>query len=242
MVNDGGSAMYHLSLELFTQPFDDLERRQYEICAAIDWLVAQFRRNQLYPALQELIGIYRTLERVLQEHEQLHPSEQMQVLPAPDENRSVERSQRDVLEQLFELIRWAMPRLAEAIEEGAALFDFVEENISITSVGLLPMYTSEGYVLIPEHRTCTLHVLRYTSAQIVEHGDRYRALRTTEILSLRNRGVWEAPEAVKHRLIEQYPELPNPATFACETELDFPYAETILPVAKRKLMRALSER
>jgi len=232
--------MHRISLELFTQPFDDLEQRQYQICAALDASRAQFRRNLLYPTLQELIGLYRTLEHVLSEYEHLHQGEQVLMLPATEQSQAESSSQQDSLMQLFELIRWALPRLAEVIEEGTALFDFVEENISIASVGVLPMYTSEGYIFIPEHRTYTLHVLRYSSSQLVEHGDRYRKLRTTEILSIHHRSIWEAPEAVKHRLIAQYPELPNPATFACETELDFPYAETILPVAKRKLMRALS--
>ena len=33
--------------------------------------------------------------------------------------------------------------------------------------------------------------------------------------------------------------MPNPATFLMDTELDFPFDTTILPVAKRKLMRHL---
>jgi hypothetical protein len=40
-------------------------------------------------------------------------------------------------------------------------------------------------------------------------------------------------------LIAEHRELPNPATYLCQTELDFPFQETILPVAKRKLLRRL---
>lgn len=234
------ATMATLSLELFTQPFDDLERRQYEVRAAIAATVAQFRRNQLYPALAELIELHSALEQVLRQREQLQASEQLRALPAPEMPSPELTHPPSLLEQIFALIEWALPLVRQAIEEGAILYDFVEENITITSVGLVPMYSREGYVLIPEHRTCTLHVLRYTASQLVEHGDRYRALRTCEVLTVQYRHVWYAPETVKHQLIEQYPDLPNPATFSCETDLDFPYAESILPVAKRKLMRLLS--
>lgn len=231
-----------LSLNLFTCPFDDIERRQYEICAAITSRAAQFRRNQLYPALQELIELHQMLQHVLYEYERLlsereHPR---LALPPAAEEQETHLPVEHPIEQIFELIKWAIPQLEKAIEEGAALFDFVDDNINLASVGVMPMYTSEGYVLVPEHRTCTLHVLRYTSSLLVEHGDNYRALRTTEVLQISHRGVWSAPETIKRQLVMQYPELPNPATFSCETDLDFPYAETILPVAKRKLIRMLS--
>ncbi len=233
--------MAKLALELFVRPFDDLEQRQYQINAALASTVAQFRRNQLYPALGELIELYRTLDHLLRQHEQLQPSDAVRALP-PVETTSPDETVHtaDAIESMFELIRWALPLLRNAIEEGTALFDFVEENITLTNVGLLPMYTGEGYVLIPEHRTCTIHVLRYTTSQLVEHGDRYRTLRTSEVLCLQYRGVWHAPESIKRQLIARYPELPNPATFTCETDLDFPYTETILPVAKRKLIQLLT--
>ncbi|MCX7930155.1 MAG: hypothetical protein N2663_05490 [Chlorobi bacterium] len=232
--------MATLSLELFTRSFDDMERRQYEIYSAIAEYTARFRRNRLYPELQELIALYRSLEQILAEHEQLHSRETIRVLPPAASTHAEPEIPAQPLEQMFELIRWAIPVLAAAIEEGTALFDFVEDNITLTSVGLVPMYTSEGYVLVPEHRACTLHVLRYATSQLVEYGDSYRMLRTVEVLTLSHRGVWSAAETVKHWLIEEYPELPNPATFSCETDLDFPYTETILPVVKRKLMCMLS--
>jgi hypothetical protein len=233
--------MPKLTLDLLVRPYDDLEQRQYEIKAAIAAMVAPFRRNQLYPTLRELIELYRTLDHLAQQHEQLHPTDMLRALPpaALSTPEEIQSPTPNTVEDMFELIRWTLPLLRDAIEEGTALFDFVEENITLTNVGLLPMYTSEGYVLIPEHRSCTMHVLRYTTTQLIEQGDRYRSLRTNEVLCLQFRGVWSASEAIKQHLVAQYPDLPNPATFTCETELDFPYAETILPVAKRKLMQLL---
>ena len=38
-------------------------------------------------------------------------------------------------------------------------------------------------------------------------------------------------------LMEKYLDLPHPATYVCHSNLDFPCAETILPVVKRNLMK-----
>ncbi|MGC6531779.1 MAG: hypothetical protein ACON34_02135 [Flavobacteriales bacterium] len=46
-------------------------------------------------------------------------------------------------------------------------------------------------------------------------------------------------EAIKHRLITEHPELPNPACFRVQTDLKFPLVETYLPVSKRLLLQQL---
>jgi hypothetical protein len=48
-----------------------------------------------------------------------------------------------------------------------------------------------------------------------------------------------SPQALKLSLMEERRELPNPATYFFDSDLDFPYEATMLPVAKRKLMRYL---
>ena len=49
-----------------------------------------------------------------------------------------------------------------------------------------------------------------------------------------------SPYEIKHNLIKKYPDLPNPSTYCFNSSIDFPFVETILPVAKRKLVRVLA--
>ena len=44
------------------------------------------------------------------------------------------------------------------------------------------------------------------------------------------------PETIKQEIIKERTDLPNPATYHLDTELDFPFSETIMPVAKRKMI------
>ena len=67
----------------------------------------------------------------------------------------------------------------------------------------------------------------------------YRALKTVVLESLEE-GTNRLPsESVKLLLMKKYQDLPNPATYRCEVDMDFPYSETVLPVGKRKLMAYL---
>ena len=69
--------------------------------------------------------------------------------------------------------------------------------------------------------------------------DRYRAMKTEDIEQLTMGQVHAAPESLKMSLVTQREDLPNPATYMVDTDLDFPFEETIMPIAKRALMREL---
>jgi hypothetical protein len=48
-------------------------------------------------------------------------------------------------------------------------------------------------------------------------------------------------ENIKAELLRNKKDLPNPAVYSIETELSFPISETLLPVAKRSLVRYISK-
>jgi hypothetical protein len=48
--------------------------------------------------------------------------------------------------------------------------------------------------------------------------------------------IQKSPEVIKLEVMRRYHDLPNPAMYMCETDLDFPYESTVLPIAKRKFM------
>jgi hypothetical protein len=48
-------------------------------------------------------------------------------------------------------------------------------------------------------------------------------------------------ENLKTELIKNRSDLPNPAVYSIETDLSFPVEETLLPVAKRSLVKFISQ-
>ena len=62
----------------------------------------------------------------------------------------------------------------------------------------------------------------------------------TEYIDSWQRSFTNTYEQIKSELLYRKPDLPNPAVYAIETSLKFPLDETLLPVAKRSLVRYIS--
>ena len=235
--------MKPFGLETFTTPVDDMEKRQYTILAALIERRNEFLHSRLYPSLVELMDAREVLVKLAAEKNNISQSIPRQLKDVDWQTKKLVYENQDAnipdIERMFELIYWALPFIDATIEEGKTLYDFVDENVQLEGVGIMPVYTDEGYFFVPEHRASILHVLRYEMSLFTDEGHNYRAMRTNEVESVRQETMRLALEDLKLRLIKQHLELPNPATFVCETDLDFPYAETMLPVIKRKLMSQL---
>lgn len=231
--------MHKLNLEVFLTGSTDAEARQYHILSGLQQCYENFSHNRLYPTLAELIALRTALLDMIHgmhdiQRRMSHDVKELDI----EENTLIYEDQpnNDDLLRAAELITWAMPYMEKAIEEGVGIYSFVEEHMQIEHVGILPMYREEGYWFVPEHKAALLHLLRYELSLFSSSSERYRTLKTSNLGDVPQGFILESPESIKLRLIEQYHDLPNPATFICETDLDFPYTETILPIAKRKLM------
>jgi hypothetical protein len=69
--------------------------------------------------------------------------------------------------------------------------------------------------------------------------EKFRGIHTRFLFHY-NVSISQTYEEVKYKLIEQHTHLPNPATYALEFKESFPLPETMLPVAKRSLVRFIS--
>lgn len=229
-----------LSLSLFTSA-RDLEAAQYRVLAGLREIRSAFARNQVYPHLGDLVRLHAALREIAERTETLR-EHQPRALKGLDleEGRLVYEEPEEPL--LFEaLIRWALPLLVETIEEGRAIYEFVEEHTQVEAVGIVPSYQDEGYLFVPDRaaRPSRLRVLRYAVSIFTAQTERYRSLRTAP---LEDAPAEVSPLDLKRFLITRHPDLPNPATYRLALDLDFPVEETVLPVAKRKLLQYLTLR
>jgi hypothetical protein len=76
--------------------------------------------------------------------------------------------------------------------------------------------------------------------RIIERDDeQYLALEVEPVDRFR-KSLGETFESIKLGLVKRFRELPNPATYLATSSLALPLQETLLPVAKRRLMRELA--
>jgi len=61
----------------------------------------------------------------------------------------------------------------------------------------------------------------------------------THHISTAERSFSNTYEQIKLKLIRQFSDLPNPATYLVVSKLKFPIAQTLMPVAKRLLIKKI---
>jgi len=234
-----------MDIELFTKIDRDLETRQYQILGALQKVKEQFRNNYIYPHLSSLIENFRILEDIESHITGLYEKFPRQIKKVDIEKMEIEHevifSDGGNLEMVKDLIQWARPYIEATINEGVSMFEYVDERLNVEQVGLMPGYTDEGYFFIPDNNEKKLCLFRYELSIFSSSDEKYRALKTNFVKKLELAAVHRSPNAVKMDLVKEYKELPNPATYAFNTELKMPFEYTLFPVAKRKLMRHLHE-
>jgi len=234
--------MERISIKSFFSPETDWELNQYRILGGIKEVCTDFDKQKIYPALAILIKLKQSLGQIKEERNNLNGKFPRQIKGFDIKEQKIiyeplcNFNHNDNIEVIFTLIEWALPYISEAIDKGIVLFDFVNKNIMLEQVGIMPMYKDEGYFLITDNIAFELQVHRYECSLFSSGKDKYRALKTEFVRSEKQEIIRRSPESIKHELIKERKDLPNPATFLCDSDLDFPFTETIFPVAKRKLI------
>lgn len=237
--------MSKLNLEMFTSIDADTEAKQYRILAALQNNRQQFKSNRLYPELAELINLHRTLIELQEKLNGIREDFPKEIKDLDLENKEVIYEtlglEEDQINPLLTLIEWADPYIKEVIDEGVAIYEFVNERLEVETVGIIPGYLNEGYFFVPDNNLKELKLFLYEMSLFTSSEQQYRTLKTSYLKSVETTFLDMEPGSVKLELLGQRSQLPNPATYAFKTDLDFPFKETIFPVAKRKLMQQLSK-
>lgn len=232
-----------LNLNLFTKVQDDLEKRQYIILAELKKISSEFQYYKIYPHLSGLVELRRTLKEIITRLSDLRNKFPKRIGKIDWVNKTIEHEVVFVdgtdLAAVEDLINWALPKIEMVIQEGAAIHEFVENELRVEHVGILPNYRDEGYFFVPDNQRRRLNLFRFEVSLFQSSDDQYRSLKTKFLKSLEQGMAHLSPGSIKLELIREDKELPNPATYAFNTSLDFSFSRTILPVAKRKLMQTI---
>jgi len=236
--------MRSLSETWFTEGYIDFELKKYTLLAYLQEINKYFHENKLYPQLADVIFHYNNIvafrenKKYLQEH---FPREltgiQLKKLQVLYEQMIADS---ELMQELEDIIQYSAGRMKKTISDGAAIYEFVEEKISITPVGLIPLDTQEGYFFLSSGETSSTGVYHYRLSIFEKHDEKYRSIRTS-FVDRWQRSFSSTYEHIKSELIRHRKELPNPAVYSIETDLKFPVNETLLPVAKRSLVKFISQ-
>jgi len=82
-------------------------------------------------------------------------------------------------------------------------------------------------------------VFEYNVTIFENQTEKYRGINTTYVESYK-RSILNTPENIKTDLIKRNRELPNPAVYGIESNYSFPLDQTLLPIAKRSLVKYIA--
>lgn len=236
--------MKTLSETWFVDGYIDFELKKYNLLDYLQAINCYFNQNKLYPQLADLIFHYNNLI-AFRENKQYLQQQFPKRLSQVDLNKLQIIYEKmvcddELMEELEDIIRYAESEMQGTINGGKEIYDFVEEEMHIEPVGIIPLSKTEGYMFFNNGNQQETRVYEYHITIFEKYQEKYRAMRTAYVDSwLRN--FVNTPSSIKAELIRKRNTLPNPAVYSVVTHRTFPIEETLLPIAKRTLVKYISE-
>lgn len=236
--------MKKLSASWFADDWIDFEFKKFTLLAYLQGIRREFHRTRLYPGFGDLIFHYRNLVDFRDNKNKIKEQFPSEIKKLDFEKLEVEFEptidDETTFKEVAEIVDYAIPQFKNCLEEGKTIYEFIDDRIDIDSIGVMPLYTNEGYLLFYGGNSKTVKAYEYQVSVFDNSGSRYRGIHTSFIRSF-ERSITTSFEQMKLSLARTEKKLPNPATFLVRAALEFPEDETLIPVAKRKFIQFLSE-
>lgn len=219
----------------------DAELHRYLVLSFIQRVSTRFKERKLYPYLNEVHERARELEALLTGLDRA-----TRALPREVSGFDLERCQVRYQEPMDDgwmrtitgSIDFARKRIADLMDQGDGLRQELGARIHFEPVGLLPLNTREGYLLLREAREARVYAYALPICRAGDPLQAHQALRTRYITSY-SLSIACTYEHIKTDLVRNARYLPNPAAFVFESELPIPRVETYLPLAKQLVLNAV---
>ena len=234
--------MKSLSETWFADGYIDFELKKYTLLAYLKEIHVHFNQRKLYPQLADVIFHYNNLVSFREHKKFLQEQFTKKLTGIQVEKLQLLYQQMmeddELMTELESIIQYAAAEMRSTITNGTELYETAEQKMNIAPVGLIPLKQHEGYFFLIDTGAIT-KVYEYRLSFYEKHDERYRSIKT-EYVATWHRSITHTFEHIKSELIRHRKTLPNPAVYSIETNSNWPLDETLLPIAKRSLVRYIS--
>ncbi|MCC7233527.1 MAG: hypothetical protein IT242_11330 [Bacteroidia bacterium] len=235
--------MQSLHKNWITESHIDFEYKKYIMLAYLHQVSENFTEHRLYPYLSDLIEHYRNLKALKENKKQL-----FDMFPEKLTGASLEQfrmiyekltTDDTVMQEIENIINFSMPQMEFYLKEGKSTYDFIEENIRVFPVGLIPLNNDAGYVFLKSGGSNQTMVYDFQMTIFENPVEKFRGIHMAYVTPY-EKSLLNTFESIKADLLKYNKNLPNPAAFVVETDLQLPFEETFLPLAKRSIVKHIS--
>ncbi len=232
--------MNQLNPDWLTEGIIDFEYKKYILLAYLQSVEKSFDEKKLYPFLSDLLVHYNNLITIRKNKTFVSNFFPKKISRIDLENFTLEYEKMIADEacivEVEAILDFAIPQLYTSMTEGKEIYNTVEENLNIFPVGLVSLNPETGYMMLTRSQSKATRVYSYHITLFESPGEKYRGIRT-DFIGEYQRSFANTFEGIKFQLLTQFRNESTYAAYAIEAQNDFPLVETLLPVAKRSLVR-----
>lgn len=235
--------MKSLGINWFIEGSLDFEYKKYILLDYLQEINRHFDRSKLYPNLTDLIFHYNNLLDFKRNKTVLQQAFPQRMTKADIE--AVKLTYQKIvqddssMQEIENIIAYALSKMDPAIQIGKEIYDFVESRLNIDPIGLVPLMPYNGYFSLRNGKERTNWVYEYQITIFENKDDKFRGI-NIQFVDTYEQSITNTPESIKLDLINKYKHLPNPAVYYVQSDISFPLEQTLLPVAKRSLVKYIS--
>ena len=235
--------MTELDVKKLTSCNSDWELNQYTLLSRLkDW-ERNFRKNKLFPDLKASLKLNEKLQDILQENLESKWWLESEVKTTVINNHHVmldkARNISSQLNLLLDFVEWALKLNRPVMEEGLIIKDFVESNLQFDGLNLEMNYRGRGYFTLSDNRKELFNIYFYDIKWEWNEDNPNQKVKTQLIRSIPKLLIDKDEKQLMEEFVRYSQPLYKPVVYMIKNELDFPYNETILPVAIDKLVQTV---
>jgi hypothetical protein len=235
--------MKSLGIDWFIEGSIDFEYKKYILLDYLQKINRHFDKSRLYPNLSDLMFHYNNLVYFKKNKSVLQQSFPQRLTQTDIDavKLTYEKIIHDdsSMQQIENIITYALNKMDPAIKTGKEIYDFVESRLNIDPIGVMPLMPYHGYFSLQNGTEKTNHIYEYQLTIFENKDDKYRGI-NIQFVETYQQSLVNTPEAIKLGLIRRNQFMSNPAVYYVYTDITFPLEQTLLPVAKRSLVKYIS--
>jgi hypothetical protein len=235
--------MKSLGINWFIEGSIDFEHKKYILLDYLQEINRHFDKSRLYPNLTDLIFHYNNLLDFKNNKSALQQAFPQRLTKADID--AVKLTYQKIVQddasmaEIESIIYYALSKMNPAIQTGREIYDFVESRLNIDPIGLVPLMPYHGYFSLRNGKERTNYIYEYQVTIFENKDDKFRGI-NVQFIDTYEQSITTTPEYIKLDLIRRHKHLPNPALYYVQSDISFPLEQTLLPVAKRSLVKYIS--
>ena len=137
-----------LSETWFMEGYIDFELQKYRLLSYLQEVNKYFIESKLYPQLADVIFHYNNLVAFRDNKKLMQDNFPHRLDHADMDKLQLVYEQMladdELMQELERITQYALQEMKTTIDNGAEIYDFVEKNLHIQPVGIVPLYKNEG--------------------------------------------------------------------------------------------------